>query len=425
MSSRVELEPGKTLLLDGPASAAIVSGRVSVFGAELGPRKRVVVRKGRRLPVEALEPSVLEVITGLGGAATVAEGSSIPDSWREAAHEILSIEGPVRVMILGGVDVGKTSLCTYLANEALKAGRSVGIIDADVGQSDIGPPCTIGFAKMEKPLGDLADLRAQHVFFLGDKTPSYMVDRALEGIRAMMEAATREGVDLLIVNTDGWIHGREAAEYKKAIASIVEPHLILALKRGDELDHIIGALEGWEIRELEVSPFVRERDREVRRELRALGYRRYLDGAKAISVNLDWIELEGHLPGVGLKPSRRLAALASSILGFEPLYCGERQDKAVLVVGEEDKVDPSALDALEAELGKPVKVVRKGEEEGLLVALYDKGGRFLGIGVVLCTDYRKRSVRVLTPVEEGAVAKMCVGRIKLSPDGEELGGPRA
>ncbi len=423
MATPVRLEPGKTLLLDGPSSALVVSGRVSVFGAELKPRRRLVVRKGRRMPLEALEPSELEVVVGQGGSSSVVEGSPIPPSWREAAEELLANTGETRVMVLGGVDVGKTSLCTYLVNRALGAGRSVGIMDADVGQSDVGPPCTIGFARAIKPVLDLSELRAEHAFFLGDKTPSHMVDKALRGVKEMVEKACESGVNFLVVNTDGWIHGQGAAEYKKAMADIVQPRAVLALQRSGELKHILASLEGWDINVLEVSPFVKERDRDMRRELRAQGYRRYLDGSRVISVQLDWVEVEGRLPGSGLRPSKERVALIKSIVGSELLFCEEDPEKITLVFDEEAMPDQEAIARLEEHVGKKVEVFRKGEEKNLLVALYGKDGRFLGIGTVVCLDYRKRAVRLFTPVEEDAIAKLCVGKIRVGRDGNEIEEP--
>ena len=421
MSTTVKLERGKTLLLDGPASARVLSGKVSVFGAEVGAGRRIVVRKGRRLPVEPLEPSELEIVIGADGAYNVVDGSPIPPSWREAVEEAIAVREPARFMVLGGVDVGKTSFCTYLANAALGAGRSVGIIDADVGQSDIGPPCTIGFARITRPVGDLSNVRAEQVFFLGDKTPSYMVERALEGIKAMLEAAEQAGVDFLIVNTDGWISGRGAAEYKKAIAELVRPKLIMALARGVELDGVLKALEGWEIRRLEVSPFVKERDRAVRRELRCQGYRRYLEGGKIISVQLDWVELEGDLPGKGIRPTRDRLLTILSYLSSRPLYCEEDQSRITLVYDKETPLpSEEELAQLREAIGKDVRVLVRGDEKNLLVALYGRDGRFLGIGSLICIDYRRRAARIYTPAEEREIAKLCVGRIRVDPDGNEV-----
>ena len=423
MSSVRKLEPGRTLLLDGPASATVISGLASVFGAELKPRQKVIVRRGRRIPIEALEPTELEIVVGQGGSVAEVEIRAIPSSWEELAKEAISKPSPTRIMVLGAIDTGKTSFCTYLANMALKAGRSVGIVDADVGQSDIGPPCTIGFAQITKPVKDLSEVRAQHIFFLGDKTPSHLVDRALEGIKAMLEVA--RGVDFLVVNTDGWVSGPGAVEYKKAIASLVEPSVIAVLARGNELDHMLRALENWPTRAIEVPPLVKERDREIRRELRAQGYRRYLENAKVISISLDWVEVDGHLPGSGLRPSRERVELISSILGIDPLYCEEDLRRVTLVFDEEGPLpEQEAISRLEEEVGKEVEIVMKGQEKNLLVSLHDEDGRFLGLGIIVCIDYRKRIIRIFTPADEDAVAKICVGRIRVGEDGNELEAPQ-
>ncbi len=47
-----------------------------------------------------------------------------------------------RVVVLGMMDVGgKTTFTIMVANKAIAAGgRTVGVIDADPGQNDLGPP---------------------------------------------------------------------------------------------------------------------------------------------------------------------------------------------------------------------------------------------------------------------------------------------
>jgi len=48
---------------------------------------------------------------------------------------------------LGPTDAGKSTLCWWLAGEL--AGRgSVALVDADVGQSRIGPPAAVGWLKL-------------------------------------------------------------------------------------------------------------------------------------------------------------------------------------------------------------------------------------------------------------------------------------
>jgi polynucleotide 5'-kinase involved in rRNA processing len=47
------------------------------------------------------------------------------------------------VVFLGGMDAGKSTLARATAAFALRLGRSVAYIDADVAQKTIGPPTTV------------------------------------------------------------------------------------------------------------------------------------------------------------------------------------------------------------------------------------------------------------------------------------------
>jgi polynucleotide 5'-hydroxyl-kinase GRC3/NOL9 len=75
-------------------------------------------------------------------------------------------------MVVGKADSGKTSYCTYLINKLTNAKRKVAILDGDLGQSDIGPPCTVAYAFVAKPLTELYELKAENAFFVGVTSPS-------------------------------------------------------------------------------------------------------------------------------------------------------------------------------------------------------------------------------------------------------------
>jgi len=47
------------------------------------------------------------------------------------------------VLFLGGLDAGKSTLARATAAFALRLGRSVAYIDADVAQKTVGPPATV------------------------------------------------------------------------------------------------------------------------------------------------------------------------------------------------------------------------------------------------------------------------------------------
>ncbi len=64
--------------------------------------------------------------------------------WVLAAEALLARPGIA--VVLGTSDSGKTTLCRILAEHWRIAGRTVGLVDADIGQSSIGPPATTALA---------------------------------------------------------------------------------------------------------------------------------------------------------------------------------------------------------------------------------------------------------------------------------------
>src|SRR4029078_7117010 len=55
------------------------------------------------------------------------------------------------VVFLGGLDAGKSTLARATAAFALRIGRSVAYIDADVAEKTVGPPTTVGMKHIRSP----------------------------------------------------------------------------------------------------------------------------------------------------------------------------------------------------------------------------------------------------------------------------------
>ncbi|MGE5771637.1 MAG: Clp1/GlmU family protein, partial [Hyphomicrobiales bacterium] len=66
----------------------------------------------------------------------------VPPEWEAAASEIF--ERRLRtVLVIGDSAVGKSSFCRYLMGALLARQAEVAFVDADIGQSNLGPPATI------------------------------------------------------------------------------------------------------------------------------------------------------------------------------------------------------------------------------------------------------------------------------------------
>ena len=70
-------------------------------------------------------------------------------------------------VVIGESDTGKTSLVAALANALFSRDATVAIVDADIGQSEIGPPTTVGLGRVTRQLGRPADAEVVVLRFVG------------------------------------------------------------------------------------------------------------------------------------------------------------------------------------------------------------------------------------------------------------------
>ena len=414
------VEKDKTLIVDGPASVTVQSGGVEVFAAPVQTAVKLVIRHGKRVPFEVKEKAEFDILLGEKATANEVEGSTIPASWEKAANEILTAEKPVAAMIVGGVDSGKTSFCAYLANQSLKEKHRVALIDADLGQSNLGPPSTISSSRITKPVLDPFDLDAENTCFVGTTSPSSTVVKVVEGIKRIKERILKRGVSVLIINTDGWIEGEDAVRFKVALVKQVKPDLVVGIQEKSELTFLLGALTETRTLCIESPSMVRKRDRDERKLLRELGYKKYLKSARAESFPLRWVKFGNTVFGLGIAPSQERFKKIEEVFLTTPLYAEEMSGFVFIVLDKEQWFDEEVLKSLEQKLNRKVKVVKEGDEEGLLAALHDDKENFLGIGVVEGFDYERRVARIYTPVNKN-VTSIQLGHVKLDKKGREIG----
>ena len=413
------LKEGRVLLIEGPSAVVVRRGMVSILGADMTPGRRVVVRRGKALPFEALRDSTLELVEGESSAKTELLGSTIPESWTRVVEEA-SAHRSSPIMVLGATDRGKNTFCIYLSNTILKEGGSVTLIDGDVGQGDIGPPAGVSMALVNYPLFDLFSLKPERAVFIGSTTPAGVQDRVLKAISALRGEAEEKGPSL-IINTDGWVLGDDAIEYKLRILLSIRPQAVVGIQLDGELEPILSAAEakGHRIFRVEPSGAARARDRDVRRGLREQCYRKYLSGAVLRKFPIGRVRTEYTFlafPEVDdklLDPLSRL--LDRPVLAYLDDYGGLR----VLVKGSEVVKEENVLKIAKM-VGKPAGVVVEDEGKGLLLGLMNSRGGFLGLGVLKGIDFERRSLEVLTPcVEAPSIVRF--GRIRLGEEFQETG----
>src|SRR5260370_30799890 len=167
----LDLEQGYTLLLKGLASIRAKKGDVQCFAAPLQSDDWTTVEESRQEPIYATDNAVLEISRGPGSSWKIVPESTVPPAWSEAADIVKRQRGVC--VIIGEVDSGKSSLCTFLANKCLENAERVGVVDADVGQAHIRPPPQISSAVVKAPIIGLHKVEAYLSFLLVDTSPSY------------------------------------------------------------------------------------------------------------------------------------------------------------------------------------------------------------------------------------------------------------
>jgi len=287
---KTTLAAGTTLLVSGPASLMLIDGEAEVLGAPIEKEEKLLVREEKQIPVEAVTDSTIQICLGNVASCTEIKGTTIPSSWKSLAEASLEMSNP-KILTIGNTDSGKSTLCTFLANMLLEKHTRVSVIDADVGQSDIGPPGTIGLGVAEEYLSSLAELDPVSMFFVGHTSPTPVRDKVVSGIKKLMERSSASG-DPLIINTDGWVSGEDACTFKARMINEVGPSLVAAIQTDNELDPIVEATRTPVV--IVQSPtVVRKRDREERRRLRELSYRKHLTGGIFRSLDFNRVRLVG------------------------------------------------------------------------------------------------------------------------------------
>ncbi|NQE44958.1 Polyribonucleotide 5'-hydroxyl-kinase [ANME-1 cluster archaeon GoMg2] len=215
-------------------------------------------------------------------------------------EELKQDKKPLILFMLGGVDVGKSYTVTAIANRFHALGLKVAVVDADVGQSDIGPPCCIGMGILRKEIKQISEIPLHSLYFVGNTSPNGCVRECVEGAAAAVNKAKALNATVIIVDSTGWIEGEEARMFKLTEIVEINPSFIIAIAKEDELAHILPHLHKKVIK-LRTSSEAKSRTREERRALREDAYNKYFSAAKnrvfALSI-LEWIPEEGTLLGL-------------------------------------------------------------------------------------------------------------------------------
>jgi polynucleotide 5'-hydroxyl-kinase GRC3/NOL9 len=236
MYARV-LTPDLVLLVKGPMDIS-TRGEASILGKDISGRKIFLDNK-KVWPIETKSSCdvLLSQDPQKGNEAGEFWTSGSRDAgtriWDDVIYTLFYSRAvaPESVLVVGPTDSGKTTLSTYILNHAIKVGLRPAVIDADIGQGDMAPPCAIGCGVVESQILDLTEVTSIFFGFVGGTNPAGYEALIARSVRLLLNKLTKKnsyGVNLVVINTDGYVAGK-GLWGKIAIANKVQPDLIICL----------------------------------------------------------------------------------------------------------------------------------------------------------------------------------------------------
>jgi polynucleotide 5'-hydroxyl-kinase GRC3/NOL9 len=343
----------------------------------------------------------------------------IPSSWRPALAAARS--GGV-LFLVGAADSGKSTLAAVLADEALRADRSTAVVDADVGQSSIGPPACVGMATPGQPFGSLDMLEPEAMDFVGACSPKGHLLQCATSASRMAAAARASGAETLILDTTGMVSGPSARALKGAKIRLVDPDFVIALQVEDEAEHLVGPYRSRsrpQVLSLSASRSAKERSRDERAVRRQQKLGAYFSRGGLVELLWDRTPIENSAWTSGTPAPGHVRAHAEECLAREVLYAERRADGLfVITAGQADAAD---LRRLGEGFEGGARAVDAAALENLLVGLLGSRGETLGLGILERSDFRERGLAIYTPVNDcERIRGIRLGALQVARDGTQL-----
>ncbi|MCM2358635.1 MAG: hypothetical protein NDI77_10845 [Geobacteraceae bacterium] len=192
--------------------------------------------------------------------------------------EALRLEGGTTLFV-GGTDAGKSTLIRWLVESLAGGGRATALVDADVGQSALCLPGTVGW-KLFRKREDTREFFCASFVFLGSASPARIILPLAEAAGRLAGEARRES-GLVLIDSTGLVAGELGIGLKLAKIRATGADRVVAVQRGEECEPILERLAQVAIHRLSPSPLARVRSPESRAGRRSERLAAYFAAASA------------------------------------------------------------------------------------------------------------------------------------------------
>ena len=245
--------------------------------------------------------------------------------WEKLASRVVKPQQVV--LVIGSTDVGKSTFCRFLADSAIGRGLKTVFVDTDVGQSQIGPPTTIGMKSLAPEDSPVQfNGTADQLYFVGDLSPRGHYLEVLTGTRLMVDRARETEADFIIVDTSGYVHDALAVTLKQQKIELIRPNHVVCIGRSNELEQITACYsqQDWlNIHYLLPHRNVRSKSSKARSRYRKAQFDAYFESGVAckpkLAVESGVLANQSLLSKVVWLASQSLLSKVTKLAGFQSL----------------------------------------------------------------------------------------------------------
>lgn len=320
----------------------------------------------------------------------------INHEWKKLARRIVTAKQ--LALVIGSADTGKSTFCRFLTDFAVAEGLKVGFVDADIGQSQVGPPTTIGlkcFApEMETPLEIDGD--ADALYFVGAASPRRNLLEVVTGTRLMVDAARDAECDFIVVDTTGYVHENAAIVLKQHKIELLRPNHLVCIGRSTELEQITAGYsqQTWlTVHHLLPHPRVRSKSNKARTRHRKSRLGTYFADSTVQRVPFEQIR-GGRTPFfIGRIANEKELEILTRLTETEVHHA--EWGKRTLCLIASVHLPKSAIAALKNYLSlERVTTEVRSAFTKRLVGLIGTSGDILSIGIIEELDFQKRELSI-------------------------------
>lgn len=352
---------------------------------------------------------IIDKLTGLEG-------------WEKAADNIEAEKG--RVIVLGAPDSGKTTLARFLVDRWTKKGLAVAMVDADMGQSTLGPPSTIGMGIFNSPPHWLSEIPYKSISFVGSTSPDGHFLSTIVGVKKMTELAEVSGADITLIDSTGLVYGNAGRLLKSKKIDVIAPAHIVAVQEDDEIEHLLIPYikqDAIKIHRVATSKNVKIKSKEQRRSYREIKFREYFKDSKLRTFSLGNVGILGSILGSGRRLGANDLIFISKSLDTIVVHA-ETGIEEVLIIVRGGYLKEGITKVKRHFLEREIIINDQEDFRNILVGLYDENNNTIAIGIIDEIDLTKGIITINAPIQNPeAIRMLYFGSLKLDITGREIG----